>query len=95
MPHTLYPVNKKTKAPSFYELTNPLQEIHTAITPLVARGNRPLQMTFEDQLNALIYFHLAKPVLWIDTTNAIRTSISGRQKENTLSAASRLVRKRP
>ena len=58
MPHTLYPVNKKTKAPSFYELTNPLQEIHTAITPLVARGNRPLQMTFEDQLNALIYFHL-------------------------------------
>ena len=58
MPHTLYPVNKKTKAPSFYELTTPLQEIHTAITPLVARGNRPLQMTFEDQLNALIYFHL-------------------------------------
>jgi len=58
MPHTLYPVNKKTKAPSFYELTNPLQEIHTAIPPLVARGNRPLQMTFEDQLNALIYFHL-------------------------------------
>ena len=58
MPHTLYPWDQKTKAPSFYELTSPLQEIHTAITSLVARGNRPLQMTFEDQLNALIYFHL-------------------------------------
>jgi len=58
MPHTLYPWDQKTKAPSFYELTSPLQEIHTAITSLVARGNRPLQMSFEDQLNALIYFHL-------------------------------------
>lgn len=58
MPHTLYPKNKKTKAPSFYELTSPLQEIFTTTTPLVARGNRPLQMTFEDQLNALVYFHL-------------------------------------
>jgi len=26
--------------------------------PLEARGNRPLQMTFEDQLKALIFFHL-------------------------------------
>ncbi len=58
MPHALYPKNKKTKTPSFYELTRPLQEIFTTTPPLVARGNRPLQMTFEDQLNALIYFHL-------------------------------------
>ena len=28
------------------------------ITPLTARGNRDLQMTFEDQLNSLIYYHL-------------------------------------
>lgn len=28
------------------------------ISPLQARGNKPLHMTFEDQLNALIYFHL-------------------------------------
>ena len=28
------------------------------ITPLIARGNRNLQMTFEDQLNALVYYHL-------------------------------------
>ena len=28
------------------------------MTPLTARGNRDLQMTFEDQLNSLIYYHL-------------------------------------
>ncbi len=28
------------------------------ITPLTARGNRDLQMTFEDQLDSLIYYHL-------------------------------------
>ena len=28
------------------------------MTPLEARGNRPLQMTFEDQLKALVFFHL-------------------------------------
>jgi hypothetical protein len=28
------------------------------VTPLKARGDRPLQMTFEDQLKALIFFHL-------------------------------------
>lgn len=28
------------------------------ITPLTARGNRDLHMTFEDQLNSLIYYHL-------------------------------------
>lgn len=27
-------------------------------TPLVSKGNRPLQLTFDDQLKALIYFHL-------------------------------------
>ena len=31
-----------------------LQDIRT----LSARGDRPLKMTLEDQLNALIYFHL-------------------------------------
>ena len=28
------------------------------MTPLMSQGNRPLQMKFENQLNALIYFHL-------------------------------------
>lgn len=58
MPYTMDPQNRKKKAPSFHQLTQPLKIILRKIIPLLARGNRDLQMTFEDQLNALIYFHL-------------------------------------
>lgn len=58
MPRTLQPWNKKTKAPSFYDLFQPAQNILTSIPPLEARGNRPLQMEFEDQLKALVLYHL-------------------------------------
>lgn len=59
MPYTLNPLDKKIKkAPSFWLLLKPLREILSRITLLAARGNRPLQMEFEEQLNALIYFHL-------------------------------------
>jgi hypothetical protein len=58
MPRTLQPQNKKSKAPSFYELFHPVQNILTSIPPLEARGNRPLQMEFEDQLKALVLYHL-------------------------------------
>src|SRR5664279_5216925 len=57
MPRTLEPC-KKRKAPSFQKLIAPLKRVLERITSLVSRGNRPLQMTFEDQLNALILFHL-------------------------------------
>lgn len=58
MPYTLNPPDKKFIAPSFWLLLTPLRAILRSITFLKARGNRPLQMEFEDQLNALIYFHL-------------------------------------
>lgn len=58
MPYTLSPLDKKFVAPSFWLLLKPLRVILRSITSLKARGNRPLQMEFEDQLNALIYFHL-------------------------------------
>jgi hypothetical protein len=57
MPRTMKPCRKK-KDISFQKLTKPLGKILSEITPLLSRGNRKLQMTFEDQLNALIYFHL-------------------------------------
>ena len=57
MPRTMKPC-RKNKAISFRKLTKPLRKILAEITPLLSRGNRKLQMTFEDQLNALIYFHL-------------------------------------
>ena len=57
MPRTLKPCRRR-KTVSFWKLITPLRKILKGIIPLVSRGNRPLQMTFEDQLNALILFHL-------------------------------------
>jgi hypothetical protein len=57
MPRTLEPW-KKRKTPSFHKLIAPLKRVMKGIKSLVSRGNRPLQMTFEEQLNALILFHL-------------------------------------
>jgi len=61
MPYTIAPQNQKRKKKSkkaFHQLTKPLKNIYPNISPLEARGDRPLQMTLEDQLNSLIYFHL-------------------------------------
>lgn len=44
--------------PSFKQVINTLTHILPNTPRLDSRGNRPLQMTFEDQLNALIFFHL-------------------------------------
>ncbi len=59
MPYALSQKKEKNrKTPSFTHLTKPVRYVLSKISPLAARGNRPLQMEFEDQLNALIYFHL-------------------------------------
>ncbi len=51
--------SKKTySVPSFKQITKPLNHVLLDVPELSSRGNRPLQMTFEDQLNALIFFHL-------------------------------------
>lgn len=57
MPHTIS--NKKTyNAPSFNQLWKPLRAILPKAPPLESRCNRPLQLDFEHQLKALIFFHL-------------------------------------
>jgi hypothetical protein len=48
----------KQKSKTFHKLMAPIRAILSKIPPLVSRGDRPLQMTFEDQLNALVYYHL-------------------------------------
>src|SRR4030065_1243375 len=61
MPDTIKPKTKKQrrrKTPSFKKLTKPVNDLMPNLSPLNARGNKPLQMTFEDELNTLIYFHL-------------------------------------
>ncbi|MBW2143740.1 MAG: IS4 family transposase, partial [Deltaproteobacteria bacterium] len=57
MPYTLNQV-KKAKTPSFNQLYSPIDKAKIGMPLLEARGDRPLKMTFEDQLKALIFFHL-------------------------------------
>jgi hypothetical protein len=58
MPRYFYQKRNKKNAATFGALWEPVQQIlpHTPI--LEAKGDRPLQMTFEDQLKSLVYFHL-------------------------------------
>ena len=57
MPRSLS--SRKTySAPSFNQLCRPLVDILPRCPLLVSRCHRPLQMEFEHQLNALIFFHL-------------------------------------
>jgi len=48
----------KDHAPSFLKLWKPILPILSKVSPLHAKGNRPLKMDFEHQLKALIFFHL-------------------------------------
>jgi len=57
MPYTLNRQNK-ADAPSFRQLYLPVYRAMFGMAPLESRGYRPLKMTFEDQLKALIFFHL-------------------------------------
>jgi len=58
MPRSFESYQKKRPAPSFYKLYQPVEKILPEAPVLESRGDRPLKMTFEDQLKALIFFHL-------------------------------------
>jgi len=58
MPQTFIPYQKFNHSLSYYKLWEPLINILKKTPPLESRGDRPLKMTFEDQLNSLIFFHL-------------------------------------
>jgi hypothetical protein len=57
MPYTIDKL-KQANAPSFNQLFMPIDRAKIEMPPLEARGHRPLKMTFDDQLKALIFFHL-------------------------------------
>lgn len=58
MPYTIDHQKKKQKIPSFNELWRPIVSALNNSPPLKARGDRPLQMNFEQQLKALVLYHL-------------------------------------
>ena len=56
MPYILNHLSS-ANTPSFYQLYRPIQKAMITMPLLKAQGYRPLKMTFEDQLKALIFFH--------------------------------------
>ncbi|MBW2240259.1 MAG: transposase, partial [Deltaproteobacteria bacterium] len=58
MPRSFEPYQKKHFSPSFCQLYQPLVKILQEMPILESRGDRPLQMTFDDELKALIFYHL-------------------------------------
>ena len=62
MPRSFKPYQKKQFQPSFCRLYQPLEKILPETPVLKSRGDRPLKMTFEDELKALIFFHLEEHV---------------------------------
>lgn len=55
---SLYIPKENFESRSYTQYLLPLQDILPNTPTLESRGDRPLKMTFEDQLHALIFFHL-------------------------------------
>ena len=49
---------KQIQSLNFDKFQRPLVRSLSQAPELQSRGDRPLKMTFEDQINALVYFHL-------------------------------------
>jgi hypothetical protein len=62
MPRSFMPKQKKLRSNSFFQFIQPVEDIIPETPLLKSRGDRPLKMTFEDQLNLLIFFHLEEHV---------------------------------
>lgn len=58
MPYDFIPDRVQYQRFSYNTFREPLKAVTGFVTELKARGDRPLQMTFEEQLDALIYYHL-------------------------------------
>ena len=58
MPYTWMPGKPWKKHETHNNLMAPVNNVLPDITPLLSGCNRPLKMSFKDQLNILVYFHL-------------------------------------
>ena len=57
MAHISIP-KRQIQSDTFDKFIAPLLRLLPFVPELLSRGDRPLKMTFEDQLKALVYFHL-------------------------------------
>jgi Transposase DDE domain len=62
MPRWFRVKDKRRKPPSYFQLSRPIKSLFPSAPPLVARGNKKLELDFEQQLDALILFHLDEHV---------------------------------
>ncbi len=62
MPQSIKPYRKKFRTPSFHKLFHPAAKMLPKAPALESKGDRPLKMSFEDQLKALIFYHLEEHV---------------------------------
>jgi hypothetical protein len=58
MPYHILPQLRKRQKTRFFQLWRPVKKKLPDTPPLESQGDRPLQMNFEQQLKALVYYHL-------------------------------------
>lgn len=54
----IYKYIRKRSLSSYFQLTRPIDDLLSKITPLKSKSNRPLNFTLEHQLHSLVWFHL-------------------------------------
>jgi hypothetical protein len=79
MPRQFNPKDRKHNPPSFSQLSRPIRNIFSSMPPLEARGNKKLELDFEQQLNALILFHLDEHVSGSHLLQILREDTLARQ----------------
>ena len=62
MPRSFEPDKKKLHSTSFFQFFQPVKNVIPQTPVLESRGDRPLQMTIEDQLKILVFYHLEEHV---------------------------------
>lgn len=62
MPRSFKPYQKNLRSDSFFQFLQPVGNILPQAPVLKPRGDRPLKMTFEDQLKILVFYHLEEHV---------------------------------
>lgn len=62
MPRSLEPYQRKLQSHAFNNFFQPARDAIPKTLVLESRGDRPLKMTFEDQLKILIFFHIEEHV---------------------------------
>ena len=79
MPKAFSP--RKRNRFSLPRFSRPLKRIISGTPPLVSRGNKPLEFTFEQELTALMLFHLKEhrsgqePLQFLDDDDVVRTIV--------------------